>query len=97
MNKPFLDILIGLIVTLVSFGFVYDGLKMLKHKKKMLIWPARIIFALIAIWFGVDMASRRKDYFLNKTQYYETSVLIGGILGVVGGLIWLVDALLRIT
>lgn len=97
MNSPYGDILVGLIATILSFDFMYKGWIMLRQKRKILIWPARIIFSLVSLIFGSDVAERRKEIFLRRARFYEISALLGGGLGFIGGFILLVSAILSIS
>jgi len=96
MSSIYLDILVGCTVTVVSFGFMYNGWKMLKQKRKILIWPARLIFFFVSVFWGRDTAKRRQEFFLNRARFYEVSVLIGGAIGFIGGLIYLIDSIQNI-
>jgi len=92
-----MDLFVGLLVTIISFDFMYKGWLMLLNKKKIILWPIRIILSGVSLILGPDVAKRREEIYLKKAWYYEISALIGGGLGFIGGLIFLVSAILRIA
>jgi hypothetical protein len=75
---------------------MYKGWIMFRHKRKILLWPLRIVYSLVTLVFGSDVAERRKENYFKRAWYYKISVLLGGALGFIGGIIILLSVVLRI-
>lgn len=93
MDTLYIDILVGFITTILSFDFMYSGWIMIKQKRKILIWPGKLIFYIISRIFGSKLAERRREIFLKKVKHYEISVFLGGGLGFISGSLLIVSAI----
>lgn len=101
MDNSIVDFLVALIASIVSFDFMHKGWLMLRYKKKIILWPLKLSFSLISIIFGSEFARKKEEIHLTRVWYYEISAFIGGLLGFVGGVIWvvywLVNTILRLV
>jgi hypothetical protein len=94
---PILDSIVALIICLVSFNLIFTGWRMFSKGNPHLFIPQQIGYFLAKFVLGEEDANRRKDALLTpeKVKRYGLYSILGGCLTLVGGLLMLLDALVK--
>jgi hypothetical protein len=94
---PVLDTIVALIICLVSLDLILIGWRMFSKGKPRLFVPQQIGYFLAKFVLGEEDANRRKDALLTpeRVKRYGLYAILGGCLTLVGGLLMLLDALVK--